>query len=209
MNIDLTPAAAEQIRLVRREYDPDAPDICLRVGIKELGPRPRYTLTIDGPDAEHKVVTEVRGIGINCREEDRAHLDGITIDYHAGAKGFVLTPPGGAGAGRSGGDSGAGGAEEVRVREALCEVIDPEVGINIVDLGLVYGVSVNGDGVQVRMTMTTPACPLGEQIRSDVRDRVLQRCPGIDRVDVDIVWDPPWGPEKISDRARELLGWSR
>lgn len=87
-------------------------------------------------------------------------------------------------------------------------VIDPEVGINVVDLGLVYGVDVEGGKVRVRMTMTSPTCPLGEQIATDARARVLA-LPGVAEVEVELVWDPPWSPERLAPPARQALGWNR
>lgn len=95
---------------------------------------------------------------------------------------------------------------ESRVRDALREVIDPELGLNVVDLGLVYGVVVSGGEVDVALTMTTPACPLGEQIARDAETRV-RALGGITRATVTLVWDPPWGPERMTDEAKSVLGW--
>ena len=91
------------------------------------------------------------------------------------------------------------------VLEALREVIDPELGINVVDLGLVYGVDVADDRVHVRMTMTSLACPLSVHLAEVARSIVRSRWPNID-VEVEIVWDPPWDPERMSDAARRQLG---
>ncbi len=93
------------------------------------------------------------------------------------------------------------------VLEALRDVIDPEVGLNIVDLGLVYGVDVAGDDVKVTMTMTTAACPLGEQIVRDAEAR-LGAIDGLGTVAVELVWEPAWTPERMSPEAKEALGWS-
>lgn len=90
---------------------------------------------------------------------------------------------------------------------ALRGVMDPEVGINIVDLGLVYGVEVEGGRARVRLTMTSAACPLGEEIAAEAEARV-RSVPGIDDVTVDLVWDPPWSPERMTPAARQALGWS-
>jgi metal-sulfur cluster biosynthetic enzyme len=96
------------------------------------------------------------------------------------------------------------------IRELLREVIDPEIGINIVDLGLVYDVGLSSDGVaSIRMTLTTPGCPLGGYIDDEIRN-VLWGAPGVDDIDMRIVWDPPWDPdEMMSDRAKDQLGWRR
>lgn len=97
-------------------------------------------------------------------------------------------------------------ATRAAVLTALREVIDPEVGLNVVDLGLVYGVAVDGGTVCVDLTMTTPACPLGEQIVRDAEAR-LRDVPGVGASTVALVWDPPWSPAKLSPVARAALGW--
>lgn len=92
------------------------------------------------------------------------------------------------------------------VERGLRDVIDPELGINIVDLGLVYGIDVQPTGVHVRLTMTTPACPLGEHIVRDAEER-LEAIGDLGVIQVELVWDPPWEPSRMSDEARRLLGW--
>jgi metal-sulfur cluster biosynthetic enzyme len=92
------------------------------------------------------------------------------------------------------------------VREALREVLDPEVGVNVVDLGLVYGIEVNDGDVHVALTMTSAACPLGAHLR-DQAIAAIRRCDPTLRVTVDLVWDPPWSPERMSAAARHSLGW--
>lgn len=85
--------------------------------------------------------------------------------------------------------------------DALAEVLDPEIPIGIVDLGLVYGLEVEGRVARVRLTFTATACPCMEFIREDVTDR-LQREPWIDRVEIVEVWDPPWTGERITEEGR-------
>ncbi|HEU4677022.1 MAG TPA: metal-sulfur cluster assembly factor [Motilibacteraceae bacterium] len=99
---------------------------------------------------------------------------------------------------------------EETVTELLREVIDPEVGINIVDLGLLRNVAVApGGSVRVVTTLTTPACPLGPYIVGEIRDLLLQVAEVRD-VDVEIVWSPPWEPDRdMSEHAKDLLGWRR
>jgi metal-sulfur cluster biosynthetic enzyme len=96
------------------------------------------------------------------------------------------------------------------LREMLREVIDPEIGINIVDLGLVYDVGLSGDGVAtIRMTLTTPGCPLGGYLDDSIHE-TLWAAPGVTDIDVRIVWDPPWDPDQmLTDWAKEQLGWRR
>ncbi len=93
------------------------------------------------------------------------------------------------------------------VREALRQVEDPEAGMNIVDLGLVYLIEVAPEAVHVDMTMTTAACPMTDMIVDQARDAIAALVPAGTTVDVRLVWDPPWTPDKMSGVAREHFGW--
>ncbi len=93
-----------------------------------------------------------------------------------------------------------------QVMDALRECIDPEIGLNIVDMGLVYGVELKGDRVKISMTLTTLGCPVGPMFREDVREKV-GKLPGVKEVEVEFVFDPPWSPEKMSPDARAQLGY--
>jgi metal-sulfur cluster biosynthetic enzyme len=94
------------------------------------------------------------------------------------------------------------------VREALREnVIDPEIGINIVDLGLVYEIAVEDGTPEITLTLTTPACPLGPIIEQEV-DLALRDLPGVaSKPRVNLVWQPPWDPSKMSEDAKLELGF--
>lgn len=94
------------------------------------------------------------------------------------------------------------------VKEALREVIDPEIGLDVVELGLVYDVEVKDGAVLVDLTMTTPACPMGEQIVADAETR-LHRVAGVGEVQIRLVWDPPWDPSRMSEKAKDALGWEK
>jgi metal-sulfur cluster biosynthetic enzyme len=91
--------------------------------------------------------------------------------------------------------------------ESLMQVIDPEVGINIVDLGLIYAVSVTGSTANIEMTLTTPGCPLHDTITEAVNRAVLTVHPEITDVDVQLVWDPRWNVEFITEEGKRQLGW--
>ena len=91
--------------------------------------------------------------------------------------------------------------------DALRQVVDPELGANIVDLGLVYGIERDGTALRVRLTFTSPACPVGPLIEDDVRAVLDAVRPAGGSIAVDIVWDPPWGPERIAPATRRNLGW--
>ena len=94
---------------------------------------------------------------------------------------------------------------EETVLTTLRQVIDPEIGCNIVDLGLVYSVTIAGGAIAVRMTLTTPGCPMHESISWGAKTALLN-LEGVDEVDVQIVWDPPWHPSMMSETARAQLG---
>jgi FeS assembly SUF system protein len=92
------------------------------------------------------------------------------------------------------------------VIEALKDIYDPEIPVNIYDLGLIYGVDITDDGhVAVTMTLTTPHCPVAESMPGEVELRVGS-VPGVGLCDVNLVWDPPWDPQKMSDEAKLELG---
>jgi metal-sulfur cluster biosynthetic enzyme len=92
------------------------------------------------------------------------------------------------------------------VVEALRQVEDPELGMDIVDLGLLYDVEVEGPKIKVIHSLTSMGCPVGPLIQEDI-DRVTRALPGVEDVDVELTWDPPWTPEKMSDDAKFILGF--
>jgi metal-sulfur cluster biosynthetic enzyme len=98
-------------------------------------------------------------------------------------------------------------ADEAAVWEALRTVIDPEAGESVVDLGLVYRVECGSGGVQVDMTMTSPACPYGAAIAEEAERAIRAACPTAQDVAVELVYDPPWTPERMSEAARKRFGW--
>jgi metal-sulfur cluster biosynthetic enzyme len=88
---------------------------------------------------------------------------------------------------------------------ALKHIYDPEVGINIVDMGLIYSLELDDNKVGIYMTLTSPACPAGPQILSQV-DSKLRELDGVDEVDINVVWSPPWSPDMLSEEAKDQLG---
>jgi len=94
---------------------------------------------------------------------------------------------------------------EQSVLNALRQVIDPEIGCNLVDLGLIYDIAITGAKVKVTMTLTTPGCPMHESLCQGVQMAVLN-LEGIDDVDVDLVWDPPWHPSMMTEVGRAMTG---
>ncbi|AGH49482.1 FeS assembly SUF system protein [Sphingomonas sp. MM-1] len=113
--------------------------------------------------------------------------------------GFLAQKPVPQGAGEPGGEIYEG------VIAALKEIYDPEIPVNIYDLGLIYGVDVDAGHVVVTMTLTTPHCPVAESMPGEVELRVGS-VPGVGVAEVNLVWDPPWDPQKMSDEAKLELG---
>lgn len=93
------------------------------------------------------------------------------------------------------------------IRTLLRRVIDPEVGMNIVDLGLVYRVDVGPERVLIEMTMTSPACPLGEMITDEVKDVLARALPPSCKAEVRLVWEPPWQQSMMSEAGKRHFGW--
>ena len=91
------------------------------------------------------------------------------------------------------------------VVDMLKNVYDPEIGINVVDLGLVYDVDIDNQVVNVKMTLTTPGCPLHDTL-SRTAEMAIETLDGVSEAHVDMIWDPPWTPERITDEGRRLLG---
>ena len=92
------------------------------------------------------------------------------------------------------------------VTEALSNVIDPELGLDFVELGLVYEVEVEGGRVDITFTLTTPACPIGPQVSEQMKEFVGE-LPGVEKVHPKMVFDPPWSPEMMSEDAKFALGY--
>jgi metal-sulfur cluster biosynthetic enzyme len=95
--------------------------------------------------------------------------------------------------------------DEENVRAALRQVIDPEVGLNVVDLGLVYAIAIEGQVVRVDMALTSAACPLGPYLLDEATEAIRDIVPQGMEVDVRLVDDPPWTPDRMSDLARGVL----
>lgn len=96
--------------------------------------------------------------------------------------------------------------DEETVRKALRTVKDPEVGMNIVDLGLVYTIEVDASGVKVQMTLTSPGCPVGPQLLEE-SEQAVRDVDGVEDVTVELVWEPYWTPERIDPKVRSFLGF--
>ena len=96
-----------------------------------------------------------------------------------------------------------------QVLDSLKQCMDPEIPINVVDMGLIYGVNVSDDNkVDIKMTMTTRGCPLHDTLISDVK-RYVNKVPGVSGINVEIVWEPVWTPEKMSEEGKKLINYGK
>ncbi len=95
--------------------------------------------------------------------------------------------------------------DEATLYDALKQIYDPEVGINIVDMGLIYSLELADGKVTLTMTLTSPGCPVGPQILGQV-DSALRALEGVEDVDIKVVWSPPWSPDMLSEDAKDQLG---
>src|SRR3990167_4944812 len=102
-------------------------------------------------------------------------------------------------------DSANAEVTENKILEVLGNVYDPEIPIDIVNLGLIYGIDIKGGNVRITMTMTAPGCPASTQIAGESKI-LVEEIPGVENVEIEIVWDPPWDPSKMSDDAQQSMG---
>ncbi len=102
--------------------------------------------------------------------------------------------------------SSAAGITEDKVKLALRRVKDPELNLNILDLGLIYAINVTGADISIDMSLTSPGCPSGPEIMTDAEQQ-LKAMPGVGTVAMNLVWSPPWTPDRIEPRVRAYLGF--
>ena len=137
-----------------------------------------------------------RELPVTASDGDRPHAprapDGATVESKPDADGA--------------GEAGEEALTEDQVKLALRRVKDPELNLNILDLGLVYAIRVDGNAVSIDMTLTSPGCPSGPEIMTDA-ERHLRALPGVGDVTVNLVWSPFWSPERIEPRVRAYLGF--
>jgi metal-sulfur cluster biosynthetic enzyme/Fe-S cluster assembly iron-binding protein IscA len=220
LQLSVTLAAQEEIAtVVARHPHP----VIVRLRILP-GPPPMAQMYLSSPRREDKVM-EYGSARLVIDRDSREYLRGATVDFHPGKPqgGFSVDGPR-LGPGSSGSPPGTpdsvsfeGRAQhreapeverETRLREALRQVYDPEIPVNIVDLGLIYGIDWTGDGkALIRMTMTSPGCPVAGMLEEEVR-AVAERVPGVRGAEVRIVWDPPWDPGRMSEATRHRFGYA-
>jgi len=185
----------------------------------ERGMHPHAQMMVDRPSGRDLPLS-VEGVLLLVDEASVSFLRDAEVRYHGDADppGFEVVGPflpsrslpeappvPGPASGRSG---GAHAEAEERVRQALRNVYDPEIPMNIVDLGLLYGFDWAADGgLTIRMTMTSPGCPAVEELVHEV-ERTARDPSGAPSVKVEVVWEPPWGPERMTEFARRQFGYA-
>lgn len=219
--VTLTPAARRYLREMAGKVNV-AEDTPLRLGITREGCEGsgtpyRYVMGFETtparPDDE---VFESEGLRVLVDRESLPHLSGLALDLQEDGTGRRLTfrnPNAGhtCGCGHTFAPHGAKApAGPERIRERVIEVLkscyDPEIPVNIYDLGMIYGIQVGPDGsVAIRMTLTSPACPVAESLPPDIEHRVAG-IEGVPHAKVEVVWDPPWTPDNMSEAAKLTLG---
>ncbi len=163
-------------------------------------------LLADGPAKENVYLTK----SLEVPTGNRAHSDGASdevskINPESDNKFSSDSGDGGSAGKEASADSGNGTVTEEKILEVLSNVYDPEIPIDIVNLGLIYGIEIEGGNVRISMTMTAPGCPASTQIAGESKI-LVEEIPGVDSVDIELVWDPPWDPSKMSEDAQQSLG---
>ncbi len=95
---------------------------------------------------------------------------------------------------------------EEKTRRNLKKVKDPELGLNVVDMGFIYEIKIKDGKAKITMSLTSPGCPMKNKISSDVKE-AAEKTKGVNEAEVEVVWKPEWTPEKMTERARQKLGW--
>ncbi|MEW6145415.1 MAG: metal-sulfur cluster assembly factor [Thermodesulfobacteriota bacterium] len=147
---------------------------------------------------------ESRSEGIADTVENPAHAETTGLHVEA-AHDHAPRPQADGGAERTPSPDTTVEVTENKILEVLSNVYDPEIPIDIVNLGLIYGIDIEGGNVRISMTMTAPGCPASTQIAGESKI-LVEEIPGVESVEIELVWDPPWDPSKMSEEAQQSLG---
>ncbi len=223
--LEVTPAAREAMgAAIARNQSPTI----VRLGVLP-GVHPTAQMYLSTPRSGDEIL-DLGPARLVVDAASQLYLDGATVDFHEGSPGggFSISGPRFSTplAAPSSSNQAAGGSppaplpadsaeadrtegeRERQLRFALRRVYDPEIPVNILDLGLIYGIEWGEEGkVHIRMTMTSPGCPVAGMLQDEVK-AVAESISGIREVDVSVVWDPPWGPERMSPTAKREFGYA-
>lgn len=214
VRLHVAPAAIEQLKaLLSQQTKPMEVRLYVVAGIY-----PTVHMSLDNGKHDDEKVT-VDGVTFLVDTLSRRYLDEANVECILGAEGpsFKVTGPNVPEDAESKGETiptptvpaaALPAEKEALIRKALKKVFDPEIPMNIVDLGLIYGIEWKEDGkLTIHMTMTSPGCPVAEILVEEVK-RVADEAVGSDVAVVDVVWEPPWGPEKMSEFAKRQFGYA-
>lgn len=152
------------------------------------------------PPSAHVVTLEGQGVAVTFN----TNPEGTRVSGGPKSEGLG-TGANDSASGKTDGGRGERVVSLTAVKDMLEQIFDPEIPVNIYDLGLIYGIDIRGDEVDIRMTLTSQHCPAAQSLPATVREAVA-RIPGVREVDVTVIWDPPWTKEKISEEGRKILG---
>jgi len=221
IRLRLTPAARDALTAALAGRPPGSG---VRVWV-ERGMRPHAQMMIDHASVRD-VSVEVDGVPLLLDEASLKFLLDAEVRYHAepGRAGFEVVgpflpsagapsappspPPAPSARAPSAGAAPARPEVEEKIREALRNIYDPEIPMNIIDLGLIYGMEWDASGgLTIRMTLTSPGCPVVEQFTQEVATSA-RAASGVEKVQVEVVWEPPWGPDRMTEFARRQFGYA-
>jgi metal-sulfur cluster biosynthetic enzyme len=194
---------SDEARQILRAALADDSGVSVRLKIDE---RFAHELLFE-PGAEGDIAVQADGIRLLLDPASARRADGLSIDfvYELRGAGFAFDNPN-----RPGQAMASGAVDVEQVLDTLRTVYDPEIPVNVVDLGLIYHCQTHaleggGQRVEIKMSMTAPGCGMSDLLKEAVRAKV-QTLPGVSQVEVEIVWEPPWDQSRMSDAARLQLG---
>jgi len=214
MPITITEKAASEVKRIigeQRAADPTLGKIYLRLRVVGGGHSGlQHKLDLDPVmDEKRDELFAFYDVSTVVDKRSLLYLENATVDFHdnTNRRGFSVSTPNGAASSSPKTDSSPPDSSlEERVLAALRSVYDPEIPVNIYDLGLIYDLKIDPSGlVSIRMTLTSPACPVAGSLPGEVQSRV-QAVSGVTAVNVALVWEPPWSMSRMSDEARLAAG---
>ncbi len=205
--ITLSPEAilTSLTRIVHPQYGVDVVNLGTIYGIELDGDSATITMSLT-PDSNQHEIEHLISEGLYRRHPDLADVTFVISNDPPWRDDFI-TPEGELQLNNPMPSQPIEMDTEEDILESLKFVIDPEVGVNVVDLGLIYNVELHGTATVITMTLTTPGCPLHDTIEEAVQRVIGTRHPNITEARTDLVWDPPWDTDMITDAGRRALGW--
>lgn len=205
--ITLSPEAilTSLTRIVHPQYGVDVVNLGTIYGIELGGDSVTITMTLT-PNSTHADIEQLISEGLYRRHPELAQLR-FVVSYDPPWREDFITAEGQLQLNNPLPSQPMMDVTAEDIRDSLMFVIDPEVGVNIVDLGLIYDVELHGTAVLITMTLTTPGCPLHDTIEEAIHRVIETRHPHITEIKTNLVWEPPWDTEMITEAGKKQLGW--